>query len=298
MAGQSRDPLPHIKTHTSMIHATSDKQAAQGRSVTPNAILAELLGELQAKVNVGETDTPAFQSLLNQAAGLATGLDAYLERHSTAPSAALESVQRQTQSFDWANLVQRGDVSKLVEKEMLSGSVEAIFLQMLLRISGAVRVLDIGMFTGYSALAMAEAIPEDGVVFGCEVEPHVAEFARRAIEASGSPHAEKILIRIGDAASTLRELATEQAIFDFVFLDADKANYLQYLTILREQRMLAKGALVCVDNTLMQGEPYTRVISPNGKSIHDFNEFVTQDDNLTKVIVPLRDGITLIQVNE
>lgn len=281
-----------------MIHATSDKLGAQGRSVTPNAILSDVLAEMLAKGNSGEIDTPAFRNLLSQAAGLASGLDAYLESHSTAPSTALEFVRQQTQSFDWADLVRSGDVSKLVEKEMLSGSVEAIFLQMLLRVSGALRVLDIGMFTGYSALAMAEAIPEEGFVVGCEVEPRVAEFARTAIDASGSPHANKIRIRIGDAANTLRDLSAEQAIFDFVFLDADKANYLRYLTLLRELRMLAKGALVCVDNTLMQGEPYTRISSPNGKAIHDFNEFVTQDDNITKVIVPLRDGITLIQVND
>ena len=281
-----------------MIHATSNKTASQGRSVSPNAILADMLAELRDKDNRGQAQTPAFHSLLTQAASLAAGLDGYLETHSTAPSAALQYVMQRTQSFDWADLVRRGDVSKLVEKEMLSGSVEAVFLQMLLRVSGATRVLDIGMFTGYSALAMAEALPEDGVVVGCEVEESVAEFARTAMDASGSPHAKKIRIRIGDAASTLKALAAEQATFHFVFLDADKANYLHYLTILREERMLTSGALVCVDNTLMQGEPYTRIISPNGKAIHDFNEFVTRDDNLTKVIVPLRDGITLIQVND
>ncbi|MEC8336567.1 MAG: class I SAM-dependent methyltransferase [Planctomycetota bacterium] len=281
-----------------MIHATSDKPSAHGRSVTPNAILSDILAELVTRANSGETETPAFRTRLTQAADLAAGLDPYLENYSTAPSAPLASLMQQTHNFDWADVVRKGDVSKLVEKEMLSGPVEAIFLQMLLRVSGAVRVLDIGMFTGYSALAMAEAIPEEGVVVGCEVEPHVAEFARTAIDTSGSPHANKIRIRIGDAASTLRELAAEQAIFDFVFLDADKANYLHYLTILRKQRMLAEGALICVDNTLMQGEPYTRIRSPNGKSIHDFNQFVAQDDSLTQVIVPLRDGITLIQVNE
>ena len=281
-----------------MIHATSDKPPGQGRSVTPNAILADILAELVVIANSGETGTPAFRERLVQAANLAAGLDTYLENYSTTPSAPLASLLQQTHSFDWADVVRKGDVSKLVEKEMLSGPVEAIFLQMLLRVSGAVRVLDIGMFTGYSALAMAEALPAEGVVVGCEVEPRVAEFARTAIDASGSSHANKIRICVGDASSTLRELAAEQEIFDFVFLDADKANYLHYLTILREQRMLTESALICVDNTLMQGEPYTHIRSPNGKSIHDFNQFVAQDDSLTQVIVPLRDGITLIQVNE
>ena len=280
-----------------MIHATKRSQVEGERSVTPNSILAEILRDLVTASDAGRSATPVFRESLARAASLASGLDGYLEQCSSPPSSALVSLMQQTRDHDWYAAVHRGDVSKLVEKEMLSGPVEGLFLQMLLRISGAYRVLDLGVFTGYSALAMAEAIPDHGVVVGCELEPVVAQFARDAIDATGSTDAKKIKILVGDACETLKDLSAQNQVFDFVFLDADKANYIRYLTLLRENNLLVSGGLVCVDNTLMQGEPYSDIVSPNGKSISDFNEFVKQDDKLKKVIIPLRDGITLIQVD-
>ena len=108
---------------------------------------------------------------------------------------------------------------------MLSGHVEGRVLAMLVHVSRARRVLDIGMFTGYSALAMAEALPDDGGVVACEIDAVVADLARESF--AESPDGHKIDVRVGPALGTLRGLAGER--FDLVFLDADKAGYLDYL---------------------------------------------------------------------
>ena len=105
----------------------------------------------------------------------------------------------------------------------------------------------------------------------------------------------RIEVRVGPAADTLTELATAGERFDLVFLDADKAGYLGYLHILLETRLLADDGLVCVDNTLMQGQPWTADSSPNGVAIAAFNEAVAADPRVEQVLVPLRDGMTLIR---
>jgi caffeoyl-CoA O-methyltransferase len=176
---------------------------------------------------------------------------------------------------------------------MLSGHVEGRLLRMLVHVTRARRVLDIGMFTGYSALAMAEALPADGSVVACEIDPDVAAFAEERFAASADGH--KIDVRVGPAERTLAELAAD-APFDLVFLDADKAGYVAYFTALLDTGLLAPHGLLCVDNTLMQGQPYLPG-SPtaNGKAVAEFNDVVAADPRVEQVLLPLRDGLTLIR---
>jgi caffeoyl-CoA O-methyltransferase len=245
------------------------------RPVTPASILAAKLDRLAARL----ADEPE----LREAAELAAGLDPYLERLSTPASPALEALAKRTAAHEW---------SGPLEQEMLSGHVEGRMLAMLVHVSRARRVLDIGMFTGYSALAMAEALPDDGCVVACEIDAAVAGLARESF--AESPDGHKIDIRVGPAQATLRGLAGET--FDLVFLDADKAGYLDYLNAVLELDLLAPHGLVCVDNTLMQGQPWTSgKPTANGVAIHAFNLAVAADPRVEQVIVPLRDGLTLIR---
>ena len=242
------------------------------RPVTPASILAAKLGRL--------ADRMADEPELREAAELAAGLDPYVERWSTPASPALEALAKRTAAHDW---------TAPLEQEMLSGHVEGQVLAMLVHVSRARRVLEIGMFTGYSALAMAEALPADGRVVACEVDADVARFARGCFE--GSPGGHKIDIRVGPAQDTLRGLAGER--FDLIFIDADKAGYLEYLNTVLELGLLAPHGLVCVDNTLMQGQPWTAgEPTANGVAIHAFNRAVAADPPGAEVIVPLRDGRT------
>jgi caffeoyl-CoA O-methyltransferase len=167
-------------------------------------------------------------------------------------------------------------------------------LKMLVHATRARRVLEIGMFTGYSALAMAEALPANGRVVACEVDADVAEFALGRFRDAAC--GERIDVRVGPAADTLTELAAAGEEFDLVFIDADKAGYLGYVSAVLDDELVAAHGLICVDNTLMQGQPWTAVEpSANAVAIAAFNEAVTDDPRVEQVIIPLRDGLTLIR---
>jgi caffeoyl-CoA O-methyltransferase len=181
-----------------------------------------------------------------------------------------------------------------LEAEMLSGHVEGQVLSFLVEMLGATTVLEVGMFTGYSALAMAEALPIDGRVLACEIDPDVAKFAQKCFADSADGH--KIDIAVGPALDTLHRLAVSKEVFDLVFIDADKAGYCDYFDAVLDGGLLARGGLICVDNTLMQGQPYLKGEQTlNGMAIARFNERVAGDDRVKQVLLPVRDGLTLIR---
>jgi len=167
-------------------------------------------------------------------------------------------------------------------------------LKFLVHLTKAQRVLEIGMFTGYSALAMAEALPVDGEVVACEVDTYVAQFAQKCFNESTAGH--KISVKVAPALETMKQLADAGEVFDLVFIDADKGGYTDYLDLLLTTGLLAPNGLICADNTLMQGQPYlSGTATANGIAIAKFNQAVVEDPRVEQVLVPLRDGITLIR---
>ena len=155
-------------------------------------------------------------------------------------------------------------------------------------------VLEIGLFTGYSALAMAEALPSDGSLVACELDRYAAAFARECF--AKTSHNCKISIEIGPATECLDRLNASGSSFDLVFIDADKGGYIDYFNRLVEGALLAPGGLICVDNTLMQGQPYMPgELTENGRAILEFNRVVAEDSRVEQVMLPLRDGLTLIR---
>lgn len=173
--------------------------------------------------------------------------------------------------------------------EMMVGRLEGRFLKMLVAAVGARSVLEIGTFTGYSALSMAEALPADGRLITCELNTSHAEMARRYI--ARSPYAEMIEVRVGPAIETVRSL---EGPFDFVFIDADKPSYLDYYEAVLP--LLSPRGLVAVDNVLQGG----RVVDPhadsqNAVAMRRFNDRVAADARVEAVMVPIRDGVTLIR---
>jgi caffeoyl-CoA O-methyltransferase len=172
---------------------------------------------------------------------------------------------------------------------MMVGRLEGRFLRMLVAITGAKRILEIGTFTGYSALSMAEALPEGGSIVTCELDDVHAEIARRHIAAS--EHADRIEIRMGRAADTLKTLSGP---FDMVFIDADKGGYREYLEA--SLPLLSENGFIAVDNVLWSG----RVVgegdgSDDTRAIIAFNDAVANDSRLERIVVPIRDGVTLIR---
>ena len=168
--------------------------------------------------------------------------------------------------------------------QMISGSHVGNFLQGLIKMSKAKRILEVGMFTGYSALKMAEVLPDDGVVHTCELmERHVktaSSFFNR------SRYKDKIIIFEGEANTTLEQLTINS--YDFVFIDADKQNYCEYYK--KSIKLLRPGGIIVLDNMLWSGS----VINPqdiDSQALADMADYIKDDDRVYNFLAPIRDGL-------
>lgn len=173
--------------------------------------------------------------------------------------------------------------------QMVVGPLEGAFLKMMTQLVGARRILEIGTFTGYSALCFAEALPEDGRVLTCEVDPQAAALARRYF--AQSPHGRKVEIRMGPALETLRDLTGP---FDLIFIDADKINYVNYYR--RSLDLIGPRGVILVDNVLWSGDVLLQ--PPPDRStaaIQELNRLVASDPKVACVLVTIRDGILMIR---
>lgn len=186
----------------------------------------------------------------------------------------------------------RAETATLPEAGMQIAPEEGALLAMLVRITGARRVLEVGTFTGYSSLTMALALPADGRLVACDVSDRWTRVARRYWQEGGV--AERIELRLGDAAQTLDALLSEggRGTFDLCFIDADKTGYAAYYE--RSLQLLRTGGLVAVDNTLWHG----RVADPGARdddtvAIRRFNRALRDDQRVDLCLVPVADGVTL-----
>ena len=170
------------------------------------------------------------------------------------------------------------------------GKVEGKLLQMLIKISNTKRVVEVGTFTGFSALVMAEALPGDGMLTTCESSEAYADIALRYFKKS--PYGKKINLKLGAALQTLREIADNSQ--DFIFIDADKPSYSAYFE--EALRILRPGGIVFVDNVFWRNKIFKKKISnENAKAIAAFNEKVNRENRVEKVMLGIRDGIYLIR---
>jgi caffeoyl-CoA O-methyltransferase len=201
-------------------------------------------------------------------------LEEYAEGHSTAPDPLLAELAQETKET-------------MSAPQMLTGPIEGRFLELLVASAGAKRVLEIGTFTGYSALSMAAALPPGGRIDTLDIEPKHAEVAQRYFDRS--PHGDKITLHLGPALETIGSLEGE---FDFVFIDADKDNYDAYYEAVLPR--LSEGGLIAIDNTLWSG----RVLDPpdeTTKLIAALNDKLAADDRVVVVQLTVRDGVTLVR---
>jgi caffeoyl-CoA O-methyltransferase len=172
---------------------------------------------------------------------------------------------------------------ELGSTQMLTGPVAGRFLESLVWAAQPKRVVEIGTFSGHSALSMAAALPDDGRIDACEIDAERAAFAQRYFDRS--PHGSKITLHVGPALETLAQLEGE---FDLVFIDADKDGYVDYYEAVLPR--LAERGLIVADNTLWSG----RVLEGT-TPISRFNEHVAADPRSVQVLMSVRDGMTLIR---
>lgn len=203
-------------------------------------------------------------------------IETYAERHTTEESAIIHELVDASEQ-------------ELEHIDMLSGRVVGRFLAMMVRISAARRILEIGTFSGYSALYMAEAIPPDGELITCEYNERYEALARSFFEKS--EHGKKISLKMGPALETIEEL---EGTFDLVFLDADKVNYPEYYR--KVIPLLRSGGLLIVDNVLWSGT----VLDPEDDkalAIDKLNKMIADDARVEQVLLTVRDGLSLVRKN-
>ncbi len=203
-------------------------------------------------------------------------LDDYCLAHTTPADPLLDELAAYTQAH-----------CKL--PQMLTGPVEGTFLRMLVQASAAKRVLEIGTFTGYSALSMAAALPDGGQLLTCEIDPEHARIAQSFFDRS--PHGRKINLKPGPALDSITALPDTEYL-DFVFIDADKENYRNYYEAVLPR--LKPGGLIAADNTLWSG----KVLEPKDPSDHAivaFNTHVACDSRVDQVLLSVRDGVMLMR---
>ena len=172
--------------------------------------------------------------------------------------------------------------------QMMVGPLEGRFLELLVRLTRARRVLELGTFTGWSSIAMAWALPPGGVVVTCDVDPEAQEIARRYAEEAGV--ADRIDYRLGPGTETMRSL---EGSFDLVFVDADKDGYLDYYEAALP--LLADDGLIVADNVLWSGRVAEDDPDERTRTIMAFNDHVRNDERVVAVMLTVRDGMTLIR---
>ncbi|MCR5334129.1 MAG: class I SAM-dependent methyltransferase [Bacteroidaceae bacterium] len=204
-------------------------------------------------------------------------LDEYILKHIDKEGEYLHQLWRATQT-------------KLSYGQMASGHLQGRVLKMLVRMIRPQRVLELGMFSGYSALSMAEGLEDGAELHTFEIFDEIEDFTRPWIE--GSPYGKHIHIHIGDALDLVPLM---DVMWDMAFIDADKREYVQYYEMILPR--LRKGGYILADNTLWYGRITEEVRQSDlqTQGLQQFNDIVAQDDRVEKVILPLRDGLTIIR---
>ena len=204
-------------------------------------------------------------------------IESYVDAHTDDLSQLLEDLLAETESITGRS---RWSI----------GKVEGKMQQMLIKISNTKRVVEVGTFTGFSALVMAEALPQDGILTTCENSQEYADIAQRYF--NKSPYGKKIKLKLGPALQTLKAIPDNSQ--EFIFIDADKPSYSRYFD--EALRILNSGGLIFVDNVFWRNKIFKKKISnENASAIAAFNEKVRRENRVEKVMLSIRDGVYLIR---
>lgn len=206
-------------------------------------------------------------------------LEEYIEQHSSPENEVLSAINRDTNIH-------------ILNPHMLSGQVQGRVLSFLSQMIRPKRILELGTFTGYSALCLAEGLPDDGELITIEHNDELEDTIRHNLALS--PLGSKIRLVIGDAKEVLNTLNSQHSTFDLIFIDADKREYTEYLDLVYP--LVVPGGWILADNTLWDGHIIDSAYDRDKQTLglRAFNDKVAADPRLEQVILPLRDGLTLI----
>ena len=202
-----------------------------------------------------------------------THINKYCLEHSNQESDLLKEIREYTYKTEEAAM-------------MITGPIVANFLKNIIRLKNVKTILEIGMFTGYSAIAMAEALPDDGIIHTCErMETHV-KTAQNFFNKYANSH--KLIIHEGEALESIENFSINS--FDLIFIDADKINYINYYK--KSMTLLKNGGIIILDNMLWSGE-VLNPNSPESKVLNDLNNIIQNDDRNYNLLLPIRDGVMM-----
>lgn len=204
----------------------------------------------------------------------------YIAEHATAQSEALSWVEKQTHI-------------RTNHARMLSGAVQGQIMRMIVQMSGVKDILELGTFTGYSAICLGAAMPQDGHVDTLEINDELEDLILEGFDRAGL--SDKITLHIGDCKETLRRFKEEGRMFDLVYMDANKREYCEYYELIFD--MVRPGGLILADNVLWDGKVCQDPLPQDKQTlgIARFNDMVKEDRRVESVILPLRDGLNLIR---
>ena len=207
----------------------------------------------------------------------------YIEEHASSPSEALEWVVKQTHI-------------RTNHARMLSGAAQGQLLRMFVQMTGASRILELGTFTGYSAICLASSLPSDGHLDTLELNDELEDLILEGFEKAGL--SDKINLHIGDCKETLKRFNEEKRVYDIVYMDANKREYCEYYDLVFD--MVRPGGLILADNVLWDGKVYQDPMPQDKQTlgIAAFNDMVAGDPRVESVIMPLRDGLNIIRIKE
>jgi len=202
-------------------------------------------------------------------------IEKYADNHTTPEHPVLAELNRET-------------FAKILYPQMLSGHVQGVFLQMITKLHQPKRILEIGTFTGYTAICFALGMPQDGIVHTIDINEELREMVERYVEKAGMKN--KIIIHTGDA---LKIIPTLDETFDLAFIDADKINYSNYYDLVIDK--VRSGGLILADNVLWSGKVLQPKPDPDTKALIEFNEKVKKDNRVEIILLPFRDGMMMMR---
>ena len=238
-------------------------------------------------------DTPheIIQDHLSKALKLSKGLMHYLDEYNHYTMPLLTHIRNISLQTDWQALHEQGQTQDLLCAEMLVDETEARFLCFLMSMVNASAILEVGMFTGYSTAAFALHSNVEAKVTTIEREAYLTHQAAAYFTEHKINH--KVDIINQDANFALANLS--QA-FDFIFIDANKDGYQNYYNIILDNGLLSRTGVICIDNTLLKGSVFNSDPSyRHADAMRSFNKYVAEDNRVTQVMLPIRDGLTLVR---
>jgi caffeoyl-CoA O-methyltransferase len=279
------DGTHKVATEISEVEERRASESSRGKTSTKWSILSERMEGLAREIYM-----------------LSNSLDPYIKDMSDAEGPAMQAIREKMESTDWANLWDSRKTMFSYGAEMSTDPIEAMFLKMLTYMKNPSQVLEIGMFTGYGSMAIAEALPENGKITSLDIDPFLKEWVQEVTNTL--PEGKKHDIIVGPALDSLKGVQFEHK-FDLVFIDANKAEYKEYLQILLSRDLLTPNAMIVADNVLYNGYPYLSEMydaQPSrrgfGDAVKEFNSWVRDHPQLEQVILPIRDGVSFIRVKQ